>query len=306
MLSHGARAGFECFIESQEGKNPLVEYQTRNLKGSFPSSECYVEVIPGFVDGQLIAEYALMRNVGSNIVDEIYEEEDDQLYSRKLKFLPATTTDKPEEIKAGTKVFNRVGTIEVMIHRGIYREISTDLYQSPEIEDCTMDEKEKKMAFTVGTSEREPVEDVEAPSYDFIPRKKGDKFYKFVFKYRVHTELVKLGLKDDPEPQAKDTSLVPANTTMMTEGRNTANQLPEEVMVKVEEDPDEVIDQEQTVHQESEVIQEEDDLTKDQLKRRLQYLEATLAKSNAENKRLRGTRPKEEDVVDLTGIDDME
>ncbi|WVQ64944.1 uncharacterized protein L199_003114 [Kwoniella botswanensis] len=313
MLSHGAREGFEVFIESQEGRNPLVEYQVRNIKGSFPASECYIEVIPGpfaivteklnslpypnndwkcryFVDGQLIAEYALMRNVGSNVVDEIYEEEDDQLYSRKLKFLPAKTTDKPEEIKPGSKVFSRVGTIEVMIHRGAYREISTDLYQSPEIKDCTMDEKEKKMAFTVGTSERVPVEDIEVPSYDFIPRKKGDKFYKFIFKYRVHTELVKLGLKEDPETQPLSSTVQPR----ASEDSQNVDREAQEPHVKTEGGQEMVTDV------------AEDDLTKDQLKRRLKYLEESLAKSNATNKRLRAGRPMEEDVIDLTEMEDDE
>ncbi|KAK6907381.1 hypothetical protein I203_101375 [Kwoniella mangroviensis CBS 8507] len=283
MLSHGAREGFEVFIESQEGRNPLVEYQVRNIKGSFPASECYIEVIPGpfaivtekldslpypdndwkcryFVDDQLMAEYALMRNVGSNVVDEIYEEEDDQLYSRKLKFLPAKTTDKPEEIKPGSKVFSRVGTIEVMIHRGAYREISTDLYQSPEIKDCTMDEKEKKMAFTIGTSERVPVEDIEVPSYDFVPRKKGDKFYKFIFKYFQSVDFRHWA--EDAETQPSSTSVQPRES--------------------------------------------EDSQNVDREAQKPHYLEDSLAKSNATNKRLRAGRPIEEDVINLTEMDDDE
>ncbi|WWD05697.1 hypothetical protein V865_003778 [Kwoniella europaea PYCC6329] len=296
MLSLGAREGFEVFIESQEGRNPLVGYQVRHIKRSFPASECYIEVIPGpfaivikkldtllypndvwrcryFADGQLIAEYRLMKDDESYTLDDIFDMIDELWSSRKLKFLPATTTDDPEQIKVGSKVLSRVGTIEVMIYRGSYKEVKAYINSAPEIENCTMDEKEKK------TSEREPVEDVKLPSYNFIPRRK----------YRVHTELVKLGLKEDlleKQPVSSSTqSGVTGNSHHIVRDA-------EEDHVKIEESREVVVNE------------TKDDLSKDQLKRRLQYLEESLAKSNAANKRLRARRPMEEEVIDLTEVDD--
>ncbi|WWC87918.1 uncharacterized protein L201_002818 [Kwoniella dendrophila CBS 6074] len=219
MLSQGNRKGFEIFIQSEEGENRLKEYKVQHAKGKFPTSQCFVEVIPApfsihaikhddlnitesdwrcvyHIDGQYIAEYALLRESDSNCVDEIYEEEDGELYGRNLQFIPAKTTDEPKNIHAGSKNLDHIGNIQITIFRGVYKEVSVDLYDESKIETCTLDEKQGKMAYTVGATERHLVEVPEVPSFTWTPSKaKNVNFYRFIFKYRTHVELVKLGLK---------------------------------------------------------------------------------------------------------------
>ncbi|OCF57875.1 hypothetical protein L486_03896 [Kwoniella mangroviensis CBS 10435] len=302
MLAQGPAVGVEAWVEGKDDKKRLNEHQVQHhpaKNGESSYTECFLETIDEafvitlsksdhrfdrhafrsslFIDGSVVKNTAWLKDSPSMEWDEVWEKEGNQMKKSYLKFAPLPTTDDQTKVTIDPLTMKSLGTIEITLERGKFRESGVQQVHTHQLKNGTIHEKGKKFAYSVTAADSTVCERPSMMHYTFTPDQNRKFTHRFIFRYRPRPVLVQMGIIDEPEPS-------PPPTPPRAARKRNADAIDIEAI--------------------SEGEGEEGDVKPDLNAKRVKYLEEQVRLLADQLKRTRNGSKDKDDVVDLTLDDD--